>query len=302
MTAEYTRVTIADRFWATICKPVEAMKFTKLLILITLFLFAGCSITRLPQDLGYGILNNDDLETVKAGLPSYLLAVDGALITYPKNQSLLLTSANLLSAYGGVFVKDEVRKLKLINKAFAHSQRALCEHDKRACDMRKMPYEKFETLVPLLDHSKDLPFIYSLASVWTSYIQLTSGDYNSIAELARVELLMKHIASIDETYEYGMPHVYLGALNSLIPPALGGKPEVAKAYFEKAISVAEGKNLIAKVQYAEKYARLVFDQQLHDKLLNEVLEADSHVDGLTLQNEYAKTEAARLLAEGAEYF
>lgn len=278
------------------------MTFNKLLILMTLFWFVGCSIARLPQDIGHGILNSDDLETVKAGLPSYLLTVDGALITYPKSKSLLLTSANLFSAYGGVFVEDEARKFKLINKAFDYAQRALCEHDKRACNMRTMPYEDFETLTPLFDKVKDLPFIYTLGSIWTSYIQLTSDDYNSIAQLARVELLMKHITKIDEGYEYGMPQVYLGALNSLIPPALGGKPEVAKAYFEKAISVSEGKNLIAKVQYAEKYARLVFDQELHDKLLNEVLETDSQVDGLTLQNEYAKKEATRLLAEGAEYF
>ena len=278
------------------------MYYTKWLFLLVLIWVSGCSITRLPEDLGYGVLNNDDLKTVEAGLPSYLLIVDGALITYPKNKTLLLTSANLHSAYGGVFVKDEARKLKLTSKAFDHAQRALCEHDSRACDVRKMPFEEFEALVATFSKPKDLPFIYGLASVWTSYIQLTSDDYNSIAELARVELLMKHVADIDETYEYGMPYVYLGALNSLIPPALGGKPDIAKAHFEKAIAVSEGKNLIAKVLYAEKYARLVFDQALHDKLLNEVLASDSQVHGLTLQNEYAKTEATRLLAEGAEYF
>jgi hypothetical protein len=99
-----------------------------------------------------------------------------------------------------------------------------------------------------------------------------------------------------------MPLVYLGALNSLIPPSLGGKPEVAKEYFEQAIEVSEGKNLIAKVMYAEKYARLMFEQELHDQLLNEVLVAPSKAHGLTLQNEFAKKEAQRLLSDSADYF
>lgn len=278
------------------------MKKLSLVFVFLAFCISGCSITRLPEDLGYGVLNSDDLETVKDGLPTYLLLIDGALITYPKNKKLLLTSSSLNSAYGGVFVSDEERKLKFATKAFEQAQSAICLHKKAACDIKQMPFEDFETLVESLKREKDLPFIYGLASSWTSYIQLTSGDYNSIAQLGRVEKLMEQVVSISPNYEYGMPLVYLGALNSLIPPSLGGKPEVAKAYFEKAVAASEGKNLIAKVTYAEKYARLVFEQELHDKLLNEVLQSESHVHGLTLQNEFAKKEAARLLEESVEYF
>jgi len=54
--------------------------------------------------------------------------------------------------------------------------------------------------------------------------------------------------------------------------------------------------------YAEKYARLLFEQELHDRLLNEVLAAPSEAHGLTLQNEYAKKEANRLLIDGKDYF
>ena len=41
--------------------------------------------------------------------------------------------------------------------------------------------------------------------------------------------------------------------------------------FERAIEISEGKTLMAKVIYARQYARLVFDQELHDRLLQEVL-------------------------------
>jgi len=96
--------------------------------------------------------------------------------------------------------------------------------------------------------------------------------------------------------------MYLGVLNSILPASLGGKPEVAKAHFEQAMNLSEGKNLLAPVMYAEKYARLMFDRELHDRLLKAVLEADPNVHGLTLQNTYAQEQAKALLADADDYF
>ena len=271
------------------------------LILCCVALLQACSIGRLPNDIGYGVLNSDDLMTVKEGLPTYLLLVDGALITYPESESLLLTASSLNSAYAGVFVINEERKLKLANKALSFAEKAMCLHRKTACNLQKMEFEDYEVEIANFKKEKDLPYLYALASAWTSYIQLTSADYNSIAQLGRVELMMKRVVALDENYENGMPLVYMGALSSILPPSFGGKPEVAKDYFERAIKVNPS-NLISKVLYAESFAKLMFEQELHDRLLNEVLEADSNYHGLTLQNEYAKTEARRLLLEGEEYF
>ena len=56
--------------------------------------------------------------------------------------------------------------------------------------------------------------------------------------------------------------------------SLGGKPDEGKGYFDKALELSGGKNQMVRVLYAQFYARLVFDQALHDRLLNEVLVAD----------------------------
>ena len=55
-------------------------------------------------------------------------------------------------------------------------------------------------------------------------------------------------------------------LNSLRPEAIGGKPELGCSHFEKAVQVSGGRNLYAKTLFAQFYARLVFDQELHDRL------------------------------------
>ncbi len=88
----------------------------------------------------------------------------------------------------------------------------------------------------------------------------------------------------------------------LRPPALGGEPEVAKRHFERAIELSNGRDLSVKVEYARRYARLVFDQQLHDRLLEQVLEAPAEAPGYTLFNVLAKQEAQQLLATSQEYF
>ena len=54
--------------------------------------------------------------------------------------------------------------------------------------------------------------------------------------------------------------------------------------------------------YAQFYARLVFDQALHDRLLNEVLAADQVAPRLTLINLLAQSKTKVLLASGKDYF
>ena len=78
--------------------------------------------------------------------------------------------------------------------------------------------------------------------------------------------------------------------------------KAAKQHFEKAIAISQGKNLMAKVLYAEKYARLIFDQALHDKLLNQVLKTEPRMRNFTLTNMLAQNQAKALLKSGKDYF
>ena len=94
----------------------------------------------------------------------------------------------------------------------------------------------------------------------------------------------------------------MGILLTLRPPALGGRPEEARAHFERAIELSDGRDLGAKVEFARGYARLVYERDLHDRLLKEVLEADPEADSLTLGNVLAKEQAAQLLSEADDYF
>ena len=113
---------------------------------------------------------------------------------------------------------------------------------------------------------------------------------------------MQRILELDETHDRGSAHLYLGLLNTLLPKSLGGKPELARQHFQRAVELSQGRDLMVKVHYAERYARLVFDEKLHNTLLHEVLQAEASEPGLTLLNTLAKQKAQQLLASGKEYF
>lgn len=261
----------------------------------------GCAAGRLAENLPYGILDNDDPQLVGEALPAYIVTVDGLLATWPDKPGLLRSGASLYSAYATLVVTDTARAQKLSARALDYALRAACAEREEACSARSAEFAAFEAL--LADTGKDdLPWLYALGSAWAGYIQANSGDWAAVAELARVQALFVRIDALDPAYERGMPQLYLGVLNSLLPPALGGKPEVARAHYEKAISLSGGRNLYAKLMYAKQYARLLYERELHDRLLAEVLEADPRERGWTLSNVHAQQEARRLLDDADDYF
>ena len=74
------------------------------------------------------------------------------------------------------------------------------------------------------------------------------------------------------------------------------------AHFERAMSLSGGYNLSIMVDFAKYYARTLYDRDLHDQLLNEVLAADPVYTGYTLFNTLAQDEAKDLLASADDYF
>lgn len=148
----------------------------------------------------------------------------------------------------------------------------------------------------------DVDIFYAYGAAWAGWIQANASDWNAIAQVSKVKNLMEWVESYDEGYDNATVQVYLGVLTTQLPPSVGGKPEIGKAHFEKAIALSDGKHLMAKVLYAKQYARLMFEQELHDDLLQQVIDADPYAEGLTLINRLAQRQADRLLAESADYF
>lgn len=277
------------------------------ILLAGLLLLSGCmsmvsSFTSgFAEDLGTSILDNPDLEMVKEGAPAFLLLIDALLAKSPDSADLLLQSSRLNLAYSAAFVSDPERARLMAAKAFGDMEKSVCLSIKDGCELRTREYEDYEAWLAArrLDEVAEL---YQLASAWAGWIQANSDDFAAIAELGRVKVLVARIAELDETYDYGGPQLYLGVLETLLPAALGGRPEVGRSHFERAIVISEGRYLMTKVMFADQYARLVFDRELHDRLLTEVVETDPAMPGLTLINTVAQQRAHELLDSADAYF
>ena len=272
-----------------------------------LLLFTGCSTviapvtSRVTEGLTLAVLDHNDPETVRQGAPAYLLMVDAMIAGDPDNTGLLIAGAQLYSSYTSGFVDDRERASRLAERGRSYGWRGLCEEEPTTCDSWQLPFDEFQQIIDSVT-AKHVPALFAAGASWATWVQVNRADWLAVADKARVEAIMLRVTVLDEDYFDGAAYNYLGVLNSIIPAALGGKPEQGRKDFERAIELAQGRDLMTKVLLAKEYARLVFDRELHDRLLREVIDADPNVPGLVLLNSMAQAQARILLAESDEYF
>ena len=274
-------------------------------LLIMIALLSGCaslvgSVTSgIADRLSSAILNSSDIETVKEAIPAYLVLIDGFLVDGEGDPSLYLAASQLNGAFTALV--EEERAQILASKAYDYAQRGACLKQRELCELGQLPFKSFETRVDGLSAQAIDP-AYQLAVAWTGYIQANSGDMRAIGQLGRVKYLLERVLALDPRWAEGSAQLYMGGLETILPASMGGKPEKGRMHFERAIEYSDGRFLMAKVIYAEQYAKLVFDKELHDRLLTEVVNADPVALDLTLINRVAQRRAAVLLAESDEYF
>jgi hypothetical protein len=277
------------------------------LLLLNFWCLSGCSAIlekktqHLADSFSSAVLDSDDPLMIEQGIPPYLLLLDALVKNNPEQTALWQAAANLNSAYASSFIKDTARIKIINNKALGYAFMALCQKDLRLCHPRDLTVDNLNVILKQLD-VQSVSTLYVAGSVWASWIQANSDDWNAIADMPRVEALMQRVVSLDEHYQQGAAHLYLGVLATVLTPALGGRPEIGKQHFERVIALSQGKNLMAKLYYAKNYARGILDRELHDKLLNEILAADPHAPNLTLSNIMAQQQAQQLLQSADDYF
>jgi len=273
--------------------------------LITLLAACASLVTNvgsgLAGNLMVAMMNQDDPDIVRDGAPAYLLMLDSFVEGSPQNKAVLSAAAKLYAAYGVVFVHDPVRAQRLTSRAWSYGQRELCIANKNVCDLWEQPYEAYVSGLKQLN-KKDVGALYTFALSWIAYIRAHSDDFSALARLPQVEASMLRVQQLDSGYEETQVEHYLGILNTLRPPALGGNFESGLAHFKRAIKLSAGRDLTIKVDFARFYARALYDRQLHDRLLNEVIEANPVQRGYTLFNTLAQEEARELLNSADDYF
>lgn len=270
-----------------------------------LFLFAlslsSCGLSGLQDGLSRAIMNQPDPETVREAFPAFLVATDAMIEADPENVDRLSTGADLYSAFTGLFLHEPERAKLLASRARDYGEQAFCRTADIDCDLETLDFMAFSKVLTRFDDD-EVSVLLSYATGWLAWANANRDDWSVAAGLPKIEAVLERIVVLHDDFRFGTAHVYLGILKTLRPPSIGGKPDEAKAHFERAIELSGGRNLSAQTDYAEYYARLIYDRELHDRLLNEVLHSPVEAPGFTLMNSLAKRRARALLDSAEDYF
>jgi hypothetical protein len=221
----------------------------------------------------------------------------------PDNTRLLRLLSEGYSSYALGFLEDKEpdRARAFYMRGRDYGMRILQQNKDLAKALRGTP-EELKAALAQLD-ADDVPAVFWTAFGWGSFIYLSLGNTDAIADLPRAEALMSFVTSKDSAFYFGGAHLFLGTLYGSRPKMLGGDPEISKNHFEAALRINRGKFLMTYVYYARSYAVQTQNEALFEELLNKVQSSSLDIlPEFRLGNAIAKKKAELLLARKADLF
>ena len=260
------------------------------------------STATLLEEISKSANKQSDLRVIREGMPAYLMLVDGMVEAVPDNARLLITAAQVYASFASAFIEDEDPEYArvLFARAKAYALRAL--HIRGVKDPVTQPFKEFEAAVNKLG-KENVPYMFWAATCWANWVRLNLSSIAAVAELPRVEALMKRVLVLDEQFYYGGPHLFMGIWFASRPQVAGGDLQKSYDHFQKALGFSQDIFLMTRVFFADQYARKTLNRQLFETSLQTVLDTPADkVPELTLLNTVAQNKAKVLLAQADEFF
>ncbi len=240
-------------------------------VLMLAVLCAGCSIERFATNRiadtlaasGTTYSSDDDPELVGAALPFSLKLMESVLAETPEHRNLLAAACAAFTQYAYAFVQQEGDALALedTDRAWEAWNRA------RRLDLRARDYGLRGLDVAHPGFSAELradraaavaragkeevDLLYWTAVSWAAAVALGKDDPALVADLALVSALIDRSLAVDEGWDRGAIHSFLITYSMARPDALGDRVANARAHFDRAIALSQGKAAGPHVSWAE---------------------------------------------------
>lgn len=288
-----------------------SLKIRISLLLFLPMLLGGCGLAKLARIQGEG-----DLAVVESTLEGNIGTLENLSKIGSKN--LIVKTARAYSSYAG-FIEDKMeeaeiagdyetaedmraRAIDLYIRSEGYALKALAKSDKTFSEVRTVDMTVFQKALQKLK-KKDVEPLF-----WTAYsiargISLQKDDPMQVIDLARVELMMKRVLELDETFYFGSAHLFYAVYYGDRAISIGGDPEKAKEHIAHVEQINDGKFLMSKLYLARYYAYPKQDVTLFKQSLQEVLDAPSDIyPGEEAATSLAKSRAKRLLDQVDDLF
>jgi hypothetical protein len=284
---------------------------TRILFFLILCLSSAClpskkltvgSTAMLLEEVAKSSSKQSDLRLIREGTPGYLMLIDGMVESWPDNERLLLAAIQGYASFASIVLEEqEMEYAKLLfEKGKSYTVRALERIGVKA--PLSSPFDDFRGSLTRLG-KREVPYLFWGATCWASWINLNLDSTEALAELPRVESMMRRVLEIDEGFYYGGPHLFMGILYASRPKIYGGDLKRAREHFLRALDLGRGKFLMAYVYYANYYARQTLEKDFFVSTLRRVLEIPADISpDLVLLNTLAKKKAKAYLERVDEYF
>ena len=283
---------------------------TLLLLLLPIFL-GGCGLAKLSR-----IQKEGNLVVVESTLAKNLGTLERLAKT--GNTGLIVKTARAHSSYSG-FLEDKMEEAEIAgdsetaaemrSQAIAHYVRAeeyafkaLSKSDKTFEQPRTVEIPVFEKALQKLKKKQVEPLFWAAYAMGRG-ISLQKDDPMQVIDLVRVELMMRRVLELDETFYFGSAHLFYAVYYGDRSPSIGGDPEKAKEHIEHVDKLNDGKFLMSKFYLARYYAYPKQDVKLYKQALQEVIDAPQDIyPGEEAATSLAKSRAKRWLDQADMLF
>jgi len=295
-------------------KPRPPAGVCALLAALCALMLSGCSLDRIAADTTAGLLGeasrsfNEEPDPVIArdAIPANLKLMEGLLKVTPGNAALLTTLARGWCSYGFGFLEETGDKIDLerasalYRRGFGFGLRTFTPAV--AAALRGGSLDEIGEALESVGRKEVAPLFWS-AYCLGNWVNLNTASVDGVAELSKVELMMRRVALLDAGFFHGGPDLFYGFYYGKRPKLLGGNPSKAREHLLRAASFSAGRFLMAKLFLAEVYAVAAQDEKLFEDTLREIVAAPADLmPEERLANELARKRALRLLARQAELF
>lgn len=302
--------------------------FGPLLIALLAAFGGGCDLTRFTANstanmfgrASAGLERHFDYDLVGDALPGNILQLEGVFRIVPDNEQLGITLARAYVSYGYGWVEDEMEEAQDRNDTDEEERlmgraRLLYERgrnvgihlmrlrDPQIDEVLRGGHEGFVTYIrQRFTSPEDVPLLFWTGYAWGSAINAGRDDPSMVLALPYARSMVEHAVQLDESYFNYSGLTFLGVVNASLPEALGGNPERAREYFERALAATDRKFFTVQYSYARTYAVGQQDRALYIRLLREIVDGGDPEESARLANRMTRRRAIRWLRRTDQLF
>ncbi len=146
---------------------------------------------------------------------------------------------------------------------------------------------------------KTLEIFFSQLFCKVVYLDINKDDVSAHQMFSDIEEEVQNIYQIDPNYFYGFVKAIKAYITASKPSIVGGSTDKAKEIFEEVI--LNNDFLLNKYLYM-RYAILVLDEELFDRMYEEIMSWQNHNSPYAFFNKIAQMKAKKLKEAKNEYF